>query len=102
MFTVLTSGKAAPGATTALWALALTWPQELFVIDADPAGGDVATGPLGGRAIGDRGLLSWSVASRPGALPGEWTTESLPGDAAALLAEHTVEPAERSGLRVLI
>lgn len=66
MLTVVASGKAAPGATTSAWALALTWPGELLVVDCDPAGGDMAPGLLPGRVVADRGLLSWSTAARRG------------------------------------
>src|SRR5437764_653763 len=49
MLTVVTSGKAAPGVTTSCWALALSWPRRLLVVDCDPAGGDMAAGWLVGR-----------------------------------------------------
>ena len=42
MLTVVTSGKAAPGVSTSVWALALSWPRPLLVADCDPAGGDLA------------------------------------------------------------
>ncbi len=66
MLMVVTSGKAAPGATTSTWALALSWPRPLLVADCDPAGGDMAPGLLAGRVTADRGLLSWSSAARRG------------------------------------
>jgi hypothetical protein len=82
MLTVLTAGKAAPGATTATWALALSWPGPLLVADCDPAGGDMAPGLLAGRAITDRGLVSWAAAARRG----------MPAmQAAELIAGHSVE-----------
>lgn len=64
MLTVLTSGKAAPGVTTSAWALALGWPRPLLVADCDAGGGDMAPGLLAGRVALDRGLLSWSAATR--------------------------------------
>jgi MinD-like ATPase involved in chromosome partitioning or flagellar assembly len=64
MLITIVAGKAAPGATTATWALALGWPGPVLAVDADPAGGDMAAGLLLGRIAVDRGLLSWSTATR--------------------------------------
>jgi hypothetical protein len=86
VLTVVTSGKAAPGATTATWALALTWPGPLVVADCDPAGGDMAAGMLAGRVSTGHGLLSWSTAARRGVPPMA---------AASMLAQHVVELPER-------
>jgi hypothetical protein len=80
--TVVTSGKAAPGVSTATWALALSWPRPLLVLDGDPAGGDMAAGLLAGRVSADRGLLSWSGSARRGGA-------AMAG--AALFADHAVE-----------
>lgn len=89
MLTAVTAGKAAPGATTTAWALALSWPAELLVVDGDPAGGDMAPGLLPGRVVTDRGLLSWSMAARRG----------VPAMVAArLFAEHAVALPERPGV----
>ncbi len=85
MLTVVASGKAAPGVTTSTWALALSWPRPLLLVDCDQAGGDMTPGLLPGRASVDRGLLSWSAAARRG----------VPMTAAAtLLTEHTVQVPE--------
>jgi MinD-like ATPase involved in chromosome partitioning or flagellar assembly len=85
VLTVVASGKAAPGVTTSVWALALSWPRLLLLADCDPAGGDIAPGLLAGRVRVDRGLLSWSAAARRG----------LPATAAAtLLNEHAVQVPE--------
>jgi len=56
--------KGAPGATTSAVALALWWPHPVLVVDADPGGGDIAAGWLGGRVGLDRGLLSFAAATR--------------------------------------
>ena len=64
MLLSITSGKAAPGATTSTWALALAWPRPVLVVDADPAGGDMASGLLLGRTSLAGGVLSWSAATR--------------------------------------
>jgi MinD-like ATPase involved in chromosome partitioning or flagellar assembly len=78
--TVLCSGKAAPGVTTATWALALAWPGEVLAVDADPDGGDMAAGLLSGRVGTERGVVSWAAAVR-----------RLPAvDAVRMLAEHAV------------
>ncbi len=80
MLTVVTSGKAAPGASTAVWALALQWPRPLIVADCDPAGGDLAPGYLGGRVAIDRSVLTWATASRRSPL----------AEATAMLASHII------------
>jgi hypothetical protein len=56
--------KGAPGATTSVVALACGWPRQVLLADADPAGGDIAAGWLGGRVGLDRGLLSFAAATR--------------------------------------
>ncbi|WP_138757702.1 hypothetical protein [Modestobacter altitudinis] len=92
MFTVLTSGKAAPGVTTSTWALALAWTRPLLVADCDPAGGDMAPGLLAGRVTVDRGLLSWSTAAR----------RDLSVDAAStLLSDHAVRVPEQADLSLI-
>jgi hypothetical protein len=85
VLTVVTSGKSAPGATTATWALALAWPRPVLAVDADPAGGDMTAGFLPGRVSVDRGLLSWSAAARRG-------TPAM--TAATLLATHATTLAD--------
>jgi hypothetical protein len=89
MLTVITSGKAAPGATTATWALALSWPGPLLVADCDPAGGDMAAGLLAGRVSQDRGLLSWSSAARRG-VPAMTAARMLPAHAVELPEQPNV------------
>lgn len=80
MLVTIVSGKAAPGATAATWALALGWPQPVLAVDADPAGGDMAAGLLLGRVQVDHGLVSWAAATR--------RAPAL--EAAQRLAEHVV------------
>jgi MinD-like ATPase involved in chromosome partitioning or flagellar assembly len=80
MLTLVVSGKAAPGTTTSVWALAMAWPTPVLVVDADAAGGDMAAGLLAGRVQVDHGLLSWSVAAR-----------RVPAmEAAVMLGQHVV------------
>ena len=71
--------KGAPGATTSAVALALQWPHPVLLVDADPGGGDLAAGWLGGRVGLERGLLSFAAATRHIDIPG-----------AAELAAHVV------------
>jgi hypothetical protein len=92
VLTVVLSGKAAPGASTAVWALGLAWPRDVLLVDADPAGGDLAAGLLAGRIGNQRGLLTWAAATRG---------DVSPVQAADLLAEHAVAVPERPGLWLL-
>jgi hypothetical protein len=88
VLTAVTSGKAAPGVTTSVWALALTWPRAVLAADCDPAGGDMAPGQLAGRVSTEHGLLSWSTSARRG----------IPAmTAATMFAQHVVELPERPG-----
>ncbi len=91
MLVAVTAGKAAPGATTCTIALALCWPRDVVLVDADPAGGDIVPGLLPGRVVADRGLLTWSTATRR--LPAH--------EAAAALAEHVVALPEAPHVWVL-
>lgn len=83
-------GKGAPGATASVLALACGWPRPVLVVDADPAGGDVAAGWLGGRVGLDRGLLSFAAATRHAQAP-------TPAD----LAPHVVAVPEAPGVMVV-
>jgi hypothetical protein len=92
MLSAVVSGKAAPGATTSTWALALSWPRPLLVADCDPAGGDMVPGMLAGRVSPDRGLLSWSTAAR---------RDLSMAEATALLMKHAVQVPERPSLSMI-
>ncbi len=80
MLITVVSGKAAPGVTSTIWALALSWPGSVLAVDADPGGGDMAAGLLLGRVQVDHGLLSWSAAAR----------RASPMEAATMFAGHVV------------
>lgn len=59
----LASAKGSPGVTTTALALAWAWPEAaagrcVLVVDADMAGGDIASGYLQGAVPAERGLLS--------------------------------------------
>lgn len=61
------SAKGSPGVTTALLALALTWPREALLVEADPAGSDLRAGFLQASVPPDHGLLGLALAVRRGA-----------------------------------
>jgi hypothetical protein len=66
------SAKGAPGATTTAMLLASLWPRPTVLVDADPAGGDVALRlpREDGRPLDpQRGLLSLLPAARRGVPP---------------------------------
>jgi MinD-like ATPase involved in chromosome partitioning or flagellar assembly len=86
MLVAVTSGKAAPGATTSTWAVALAWQSPLLVIDCDVAGGDMASGLVVGRVSGDHGLLSWVTATR----------RAPAIEAATMIGQHVVALPEAS------
>lgn len=86
----LIGAKGAPGATTSAVALALGWPRPVLLVDADPAGGDMAAGWLGGRVGLDRGLLSFAAATRHTDTP-----------SVAELTAHVVGVPEAPGVLVL-
>jgi hypothetical protein len=73
----MVSAKAAPGITTSVSLLATAWPTPVVVVDADPAGGDLASGWLSGVCMGglthpERSVVSFAMDTRehddPGAL----------------------------------
>lgn len=66
------SAKGAPGATTTALLLATLWPRPSLLVDADPAGGDVALRlpDAQGQALDtERGMLSLLPAARRGLVP---------------------------------
>lgn len=78
MIVAICADKGSPGVTTAAVALAMAWSGERLVVDADPAGGDLAFRArhpaTGGRIRSEGGLLSLAADARlsvsPEALPG--------------------------------
>lgn len=66
------SAKGSPGATTTALLTAALWPRPVLLLDADPAGGDVAVrlpSAAGGPLDADRGLLPLLSAARRGLTP---------------------------------
>lgn len=60
----LVSAKGSPGVTTAALALGAVWPRPAVVVDADPAGGDVAAGLGRGSWPVEAGLMELVVDAR--------------------------------------
>lgn len=78
VLTVL-SAKGSPGATTTALLTAALWPRPVLLVDADPAGGDVAVrlaAEAGGPLDADRGLLPLLSAARRGLTPGQVVAEA--------------------------
>ena len=73
------SAKGSPGATTAALLTAALWPRDVVVLDADPAGGDVAArlpGDAGGVLDAERGLLPLLTSARRGLQPQQLLEEA--------------------------
>ena len=67
---LLTSPGGAPGLTTTALGLALTWPRDVVLVDADPCPGHVIeSGYLTGRIPPRPGLIGLATAFRDGADP---------------------------------
>lgn len=69
MLIAIASMKGAPGATSTALALAAVWPRPVVLLEADPAGGDLAyrcKAPYGGLLYTDRGVLTLAAAMRGG------------------------------------
>lgn len=86
--------KGSPGATTAVLALGLGWPVPVLVVDADPGGGDMLPGWLGGRVGFDRGLLGFATSTRH-------LARATGRELAAELANHVLAFADVPGLVML-
>jgi len=84
------AGKGAPGVTTGVLALALSWPGLVLAADCDASGGDVSAGWLAGRVETDRGVLTAVTGMRHGQPP-------LPGE----ICGHCVQIPEAPDLLVL-
>lgn len=75
MIVTLCGDKGSPGVTTLATALAVVWPGERLLLEADPAGGDLAfrlSNPAGGLLAADPSVLALAADAReqlpPGAL----------------------------------
>ena len=69
MLIALASVKGSPGVTSTALALAAVWPRPVVLLEADPAGGDLAyrcRAAHGGTVSANRGLLRLAAAVRGG------------------------------------
>ena len=69
MLIALASAKGSPGVTSTALALAAVWPRPVVLLEADPAGGDLAyrcRAAHGGPVSANRGLLRLAAAVRGG------------------------------------
>ena len=94
------SAKGSPGVTTTVLALAWVWPhvapgRRVVVVDADVAGGGVATGYLQGAASSGRGILSLATGRSADAAASFWDSlMSLDDDGSRLLLAGVTDPAQ--------
>ena len=82
MLVTIASAKGSPGVTTTARILASVWPQDVLLVDADPAGGDVslwAPAPDGSPLDPDTGLLTLAVEARRGAASLEPHVQTIDG-----------------------
>jgi hypothetical protein len=67
--------KGSPGVTTTATALAMAWPGQRLLLEADPSGGDLAfrarRGDGGGLLATEPGLLALAADARTGTVPAE-------------------------------
>lgn len=91
----LGSVKASPGVTTTVVALAATWPagRQVTVVEADPAGGDLAARY---RLPGEPSLLTVAAATRrePASDVAGRHLQHLPGGLAVLVAPASADQAQ--------
>lgn len=69
MLIAIASMKGSPGVTSTALALAAVWPRQVVLLEADPAGGDLAyrcKAAYGGLLYTDRGVLTLAAAMRDG------------------------------------
>jgi MinD-like ATPase involved in chromosome partitioning or flagellar assembly len=96
---VLGSVKGAPGTTTAALALALAWPlaagQRALVVDADPAGADLASGFLQGAAPVGGGLAAVAASREDTASAVVAGSVALDGSGSRLLLTGAAAPRHR-------
>lgn len=82
MIVAVCADKGAPGVTTAAVALALVWPGQRLVVEADPSGGDLAFRARHPETSSllrdDRGLLALAADARVGVPPDVLTRYAQP------------------------
>lgn len=105
MLVSLFSFKGAPGVTSTALLLAAAWPRPVVLLEADPAGGDLAyrcSAALGGPVYAQRGIVRLATAvrdgrGRPAALAGEAQTLACGVD----LIQGVTSAAQSYGMRDL-
>lgn len=100
----LTSAKGSPGVTTTALALAWAWPQvapdrRVLVVDADMAGGDLASGYLRGAVSSTDGVLGLAAARPTDLGAGLWDhVIAVNESATSLLLTGISDPAQARSL----
>ncbi|MFI7578714.1 ParA family protein [Micromonospora sp. NPDC049497] len=94
----LVSAKGSPGVTTSALACALSWHRRLVLVEADPSGGSILAGYLGGALDGPRGIGELAVSElRDGNLENAFWSQLVDLDAPRrerLLLPGVVDPAQ--------
>lgn len=100
----LLSAKGSPGVTTTALALTWLWPlvhpgRRVLLAECDPAGADIATGPLAAALDGSRGLLPLAARRAPDPVAAVWENlVALDDDARRLLLPGPTDPARASAV----
>ncbi|MEV4540394.1 ParA family protein [Micromonospora echinaurantiaca] len=101
----LVSAKGSPGVTTTALACALSWHRRLVLVEADPAGGSILAGYLGGALDGPRGIGELAVGElRDGNLETAFWSQLVDLDAPKrerLLLPGVVDPAQAGSVTPL-
>ncbi|MDO3704013.1 ParA family protein [Micromonospora sp. C28SCA-DRY-2] len=101
----LVSAKGSPGVTTTALACALSWHRRLVLVEADPAGGSILAGYLGGALDGPRGIGELAVGElRDGNLETAFWSQLVDLDAPKrerLLLPGVVDPAQAGSVAPL-
>ncbi|MFG2101758.1 ParA family protein [Micromonospora echinaurantiaca] len=101
----LVSAKGSPGVTTTALACALSWHRRLVLVEADPAGGSILAGYLGGALDGTRGIGELAVGElRDGNLETAFWSQLVDLDAPKrerLLLPGVVDPAQAGSVTPL-
>ena len=75
----LSSARGAPGVTTTALGLALAWPRDVLVVEADTAASSaILAGYFGGQRPNDRGILDLAIGHRHGTLSQALTDARIP------------------------